>query len=241
LNSFNFQEGETLLIDKPLNWTSFDVVNKIRGALKKHLDVKKLKVGHAGTLDPLASGLVILCTGKNTKKIEQFMGLDKVYTGTITLGGTTPTYDLESKITEVAVPEFDIETIRKAANTFKGSIDQMPPIYSAKRVKGQKAYELARRGKEVELKPSSIKIHEFEVVKVGPSKRLKNGQDCQFKISCSKGTYIRSVAFDLGEKLECGGFLSELRRTDIGNFSINEALTVEQFLEMLASLPKPVE
>jgi len=239
MNSFDFIKGEILLIDKPLEWTSFDVVNKIRGALKGYLGVKKLKVGHAGTLDPLASGLVILCTGKNTKKIEQFMGLDKVYTGIITLGGTTPTYDLESEITPVSIPKFDLTEIQAAANTFEGQIDQMPPIYSAKRIKGQKAYELARRGEKVELKTSQITINSFEITKVQPSSALKDGLDCHFIIKCSKGTYIRSMAFDLGEKLSCGGFLSALKRTEIGGYKNENALSIDQFLKIVDGLPKP--
>lgn len=239
MNSFDFIKGEILLIDKPLEWTSFDVVNKIRGALKGYLGVKKLKVGHAGTLDPLASGLVILCTGANTKKIEQFMGLDKVYTGIITLGGTTPTYDLESDITLGSIPNFNLDQIKTIAKTFEGQIDQMPPIYSAKRVKGQKAYELARRGEKVELKPSRITINNFEILKIEPSKVLDTGLDCHFEIKCSKGTYIRSMAYDLGEKLECGGFLSALKRTEIGEYKNDDALSIEQFLGVLESLPKP--
>ena len=154
----DYLSGKLLLIDKPLNWTSFQVVNKIRWLIRNKFSLKKIKVGHAGTLDPLASGLLILCTGINTKKIEQYMGMCKVYTGTITLGGTTPTYDLESEITLVSKPDFSLEEIRKAALTFEGQIDQMPPIYSAKRIRGQKAYELARRGEKVELKTSSITV-----------------------------------------------------------------------------------
>jgi len=241
MNTFDFIKGETLLIDKPLEWTSFDVVNKIRGSLKGYLNVKKIKVGHAGTLDPLASGLVILCTGASTKKIEQYMGMGKVYTGTITLGGTTPTYDLESEITPVSKPNFSLEEIRKAALTFEGQIDQMPPIYSAKRIKGQKAYELARRGEKVELKTSSITIDSFDIIKTEPSKVLENGADCHFKVKCSKGTYIRSMAFDLGEKLGCGGFLSALKRTEIGEYKNEDALTIEQFLEVVEALPKKAD
>ena len=222
-----YLDGQTLLINKPLDWTSFDVVNKLRYQLKRKLNVKKLKVGHAGTLDPLATGLLIICTGKLTKQIDQIQAQEKEYTGVITLGGTTPSYDLETKIEQT----FDCssiteEEIRKTAETFLGKSDQMPPIFSAKKVNGKKAYELARKGKEVKLNPRAIVISSFEIEKI-------EMPHVHFRITCSKGTYIRSIAFDFGQKLNNGGHLSKLCRTKIGEYSLSNALEIEQFVENL--------
>jgi tRNA pseudouridine55 synthase len=231
--AFDFLAGEILLVDKPLKWTSFDVVNKIRYALKKKLEIKKIKVGHAGTLDPLATGLVLICTGKKTKTIEELMGCDKVYTGSITLGATTETYDLEGEIQPVAKAEFSIEAIQQKANGFLGEIDQTPPIFSAKKIDGKKAYELARKGKEVKMKSHRVSIKRFEILSAKPSKHTEEGLDCTFVVECSKGTYIRSLAHDLGQKLECGGFLSGLRRESVGEFSIDDALSIEQCIALI--------
>lgn len=217
----NFQSGKVLLIDKPLDWTSFDVVKKVRNS------VKIKKVGHAGTLDPLASGLLIVCTGKKTKEIESFMGAPKEYTGTITIGATTPTYDLESEpenITEFEhVTSEDLEEARKK---YLGDIMQMPPIYSAIKIKGTRLYELARRGEKVELKPRPVNISEFELTKVDlPS--------IHFRVVCSKGTYIRSLAHDLGQALGVGAYLSALRRTKIGDFNVKDAFELPVLIDTI--------
>ena len=222
-----FAQGSTILVDKPLNWTSFDVVNKLRWNLKQKLGVKKIKVGHAGTLDPLATGLLILCIGKHTKTIEEMIGADKTYTGTFLLGKTTPSYDLESEYNE----EFPVEHITKelveaARLSFLGEIDQVPPIFSAKQVDGKRAYDLARAGKEVVLKSNKVKISDFTV-------DISRFPEVDFKITCSKGTYIRSIAADLGKALQSGGTLIELRRTASGDFDIADALTVEEAIKMI--------
>ncbi|MBL4625001.1 MAG: tRNA pseudouridine(55) synthase TruB [Flavobacteriales bacterium] len=220
-------DGQTLLINKPLEWTSFDVVNKLRYQLKRKLNVKKLKVGHAGTLDPLATGLLIICTGKSTKQIDTIQAQEKEYTGVITLGGTTPSYDLETEVDQT----FDYagiteEEILKTAQSFIGESEQMPPIFSAKKINGKKAYDLARKGKEVKLNPRSIVISLFEIEKI-------ELPDVYFKITCSKGTYIRSIAFDFGQKLDNGGHLSKLCRTKIGDYNLENAFEIEQFVENL--------
>lgn len=210
-----FLDGKVLLIDKPLHWTSFDMVRKLRGLLQ----IKK--IGHAGTLDPLATGLLIVCTGKMTKQINEFMAQEKEYTGHITLGATTPTYDLES------VPENLVETapisqevLQAATITFTGTIQQKPPIYSAIKKDGVAAYELARRGEEVEMKSREITISEFSITSV-------EWPVVGFKVVCSTGTYIRSLAHDFGQQLGCGGYLSSLRRTRIGAFLVEEATSLE--------------
>jgi tRNA pseudouridine55 synthase len=219
-----FENGQTLLIDKPLHWTSFDAVRKIRSSI----GIKK--VGHAGTLDPLASGLLIICTGKNTKQINQYMAQTKEYTGTITLGHVTPTYDLES-LPEQPKPFAQItnEQINAACQTFVGPIMQMPPIYAAIKKDGEALYELARRGQEVELQPRSITIYNFEITNI----QLPT---LQFLVSCSTGTYIRSLAHDVGQALGCGAYLSELRRTKIGDFDVSNAQTIQGFLQALTQL-----
>ena len=225
LKSYNFKEGEVLLVDKPLNWTSFQVVNKLRWKIKHKIGVKKIKVGHAGTLDPLASGLLIICTGKNTKKIDEFMGLEKTYSGTITLGATRPSFDMETEIDKTFdIAHINEQLIIKTAKDFIGDYDQMPPIFSAKKVDGKKAYDLARAGKDVVLKTKRINISKFDITNI-------NGNLVDFVISCSKGTYIRSIAHDFGKALGSGAYLSALRREKIGTFSVNNALDVEQWLK----------
>lgn len=215
-----YQKGQVLLIDKPLNWTSFDVVNKIRYAIKtpeKH----KIKVGHAGTLDPLATGLLILCTGKFTKRINEYMGLDKEYTGTFYLGAVTPTYDLESEPTDFKdISGLTNTDIEKTKEDFTGIIQQIPPIHSAVKKKGKKAYELARKGKEVKLDPKTVEIKEFEITRIA-------FPEIDVRIKCSKGTYIRSLANDFGSSLGCGAYLSKLRRTKIGNCTIEDASDIK--------------
>jgi tRNA pseudouridine55 synthase len=221
-----FLEGQTLLIDKPLHWTSFDAVRKIRSSI----GIKK--VGHAGTLDPLATGLLIICTGKNTKQINQYMAQTKEYTGTITLGAVTPTYDLES-LPEQPKPYGHITTqqLHNLCNTFIGPIMQKPPIYAAIKKDGEALYELARRGEDVELVPRPITIYSFELTQI----ELPN---LHFKVSCSTGTYIRSLAHDYGQALQCGAHLSALRRTKIGNFSVDTAQTIHGFLTQLQTTSK---
>ncbi|UKN00903.1 tRNA pseudouridine(55) synthase TruB [Paracrocinitomix mangrovi] len=226
-SKYNFIEGEVLLVNKPLEWTSFDVVNKLRYTIKHKIGVKKIKVGHAGTLDPLADGLLIICTGKKTKTIESLMGMEKVYSGIIRLGSTTPSYDLETEINE----HFDTahiteEIIRQTAKSMEGFQDQYPPIFSAKKVQGKKAYDFARKGQDVELKPKEIEISKFDIVKV-------DGNDVHFMITCSKGTYIRSIAHDFGKKLDSGGHLAALRREAIGEYKLDGAMNVEEWLEVI--------
>lgn len=216
-----FEEGQVLLIDKPLHWTSFDAVRKIRNAIR----IKK--VGHAGTLDPLATGLLIICTGRFTKKINEYMAAEKEYTGTITLGATTPTYDMESAATDFKETQNITEQqIHAATNNFIGEIQQVPPIYSAIKKDGVALYELARRGVDVKLKPRAVTIKEFEITSL-------DMPVVTFRVVCSTGTYIRSLAHDVGAALGCGAYLSSLRRTRIGDFSVKHGVSIEQFLESL--------
>jgi tRNA pseudouridine55 synthase len=223
----DYQNGQFLLIDKPLNWTSFQVVNKLRWEIRQRYSIKKIKVGHAGTLDPLATGLLILCTGKFTKKIETYQAQEKEYTGTITVGGTTPSYDLETVIDEIFPTEHITETlIKEAKQQFLGEIDQKPPIFSALKKDGRKLYEIARAGETVEIKTRKITISEFEITNV-------NMPHIDFRVVCSKGTYIRSLAYDFGKALNSGGHLSALRRTKIGNYSVEDAESIEGFIERL--------
>lgn len=205
-----YEEGQVLLIDKPLRWTSFDVIRKIRHAIK----IKK--VGHAGTLDPLATGLLIICTGKFTKRINEYMGQEKEYTGTITLGAVTPTYDLESEPENFKPYEYLTEEVIKAATVpFTGEILQVPPAHSAIKKDGKRLYELARMGQEVKPEPRKVTITEFSITGIALPV-------ISFKVVCSTGTYIRSLANDFGKALGCGGYLSSLRRTRIGNFSVED-------------------
>lgn len=217
----NFTEGQILLLNKPLYWTSFDVVRKIR-----HL-TKTKKVGHAGTLDPLAIGLLIVCTGKFTKKISGYMAQEKEYTGTITLSATTPTYDLESEPQNFkSFENISLDQLQKTAQLFTGKILQTPPIHSAIKKEGKRVYELARRGVEVKLEPRPVTIYEFEIVKI-------ELPVVHFRVVCSTGTYIRSLANDFGERLDCGGYLSSLCRTRIGSYLVKDAMTIEEFEEKI--------
>jgi len=225
----DFQTGEILLVDKPLNWTSFDVVNKLRWHIKNKLGVKKIKVGHAGTLDPLATGLLIICTGKFTKKIDELMADEKEYTGTILLGKSTPSFDLETEFDKTASTDhITQEMMEKAAQTFLGEILQTPPIFSAKKIDGKKAYDLARAGKEVEMKKNLVTINAFEI-------DSKNFPNIQFRIVCSKGTYIRSIASDFGKALNSLGTLVELRRTRSGENTVEMAKSVDSWIEFIDS------
>ena len=214
---FDFEAGGTILIDKPFRWTSFHVVHKIR----KALGVKK--VGHAGTLDPMATGLLIICTGKKTKEISKYLELEKTYTGIITLGKITPSMDLETEIIEEkSFNDITEEKILKTKEEFTGEIFQTPPMYSAVKHKGKSLYKLAREGKTVEREPRKVFVSNFEITKI-------NLPDVFFEISCSKGTYIRAIANDLGKNLGCGAVLSSLRRTKIGSYKVEDALTIEEF------------
>lgn len=224
-----FKDGQVLLIDKPLNWTSFQVVNKLRWEIRNRFNFKKLKVGHAGTLDPLATGLLVVCTGKMTKSITDFQGQEKEYTGIIRLGGTTPSYDLETDINQKFPTEhLNHEMINDAVNNFIGEIEQYPPIFSALKKDGKRLYEFARSGESVDIKPRKVAILEFEITSI-------NNFDVSFRIKCSKGTYIRSIANDFGKILNTGGHLINLRRTKIGEFDVSNALNPTEFIDTLKS------
>ncbi|MBD98700.1 MAG: tRNA pseudouridine(55) synthase TruB [Verrucomicrobia bacterium] len=226
----NFLEGEILLINKPKHWTSFDIVKKVRSILYHKLGLKKVKVGHAGTLDPLATGLLILCTGKKTKIIESIQSTKKEYSGIIQLGGTTPSYDLETAVeNEKSYDHLEPSQISAAANSFIGSIHQFPPKFSAIKIDGQRAYKAARKGQDIEIKSKIVQIDQFEIVKV-------DLPEVHFKVVCSKGTYIRSLAHDLGERLKVGGYLKELKRNGIGEYRLEDAIDVEDFERQLQSL-----
>ena len=222
-----FLSGKVILIDKPLNWTSFQVVNKLRWKIKTVFNLKKIKVGHAGTLDPLATGLLIICTGKMTKQIDLFQGQEKEYTGTMTLGNTTPSFDMETQV-DKSFPTDHItkDLIHETTKNFIGTINQYPPVFSAVKKDGKRLYEFARAGEEVEIKPREITIHEFEIIKV--EKKILS-----FRVVCSKGTYIRSLAHDFGKAMDSGAYLSSLRRTRIGEFHVQDAQSIEDFINEL--------
>jgi tRNA pseudouridine55 synthase len=223
MSTFDFETGELLLIDKPLTWTSFDVVGKIRNSIR----IKKIKVGHAGTLDPLATGLLIVCTGKLTKKVDEYMTEDKEYIGTFHIGSTTPSYDLETEIDQhFPIDHIGSEDIIKAAESFLGSIDQVSPAYSAIRIDGERAYHKARRGETVNIKSRTVEIKEFEITNIELPK-------IDFRIRCSKGTYIRSIAQDFGKKLNSGAHLSALRRTKSGIFAIEDAWNLDELIQRI--------
>jgi len=228
---FNFAEGEVLLINKPYRWTSFDVVGKIRNSLKP----LKLKVGHAGTLDPLATGLLIVCTGKMTKQIDSFQAQDKEYTGTFTLGATTPSFDLETAIeNQSGTDHLSEETIKEACQKFMGDIEQFPPAHSAVKVGGERLYLKARRGEEVELKSRKVHITEFEITRI-------TLPEVDFRVVCSKGTYIRSLANDFGKALGCGAYLSKLCRTRSGDLLLENAFEVMELVNHIRSLKEQGE
>ena len=223
----DFKNGQVLLIDKPLNWTSFQVVNKLRWEIRQRFNIKKIKVGHAGTLDPLATGLLIICTGKQTKEIYIYQGQIKEYTGTITIGATTPSYDLETEIDKTfSIDHISEEVLKETTKQFIGEIQQKPPIFSAIKKDGKRLYELARKGETTEIKARTVTVSEFEITNINLPK-------VDFKVICSKGTYIRSLAFDFGIALNSGAHLSALRRTKIGEFSVDKGLSVEEFIENL--------
>ena len=224
----DFKSGQVLLIDKPLTWTSFQAVNKLRWEIRQAFNIKKIKVGHAGTLDPLATGLLIICTGKMTKQIHTFQGQNKTYTGTFVLGSTTPSYDLESEIDHTFPTEhISEELIHQTTKQFIGEIDQFPPVFSALKKDGKRLYEYARAGETVEIKSRKIHISTFEITKI-------DGLNIEFMVVCSKGTYIRSLAHDFGKALQSGAHLSVLRRTKIGNYDVKNALIPKDFITSLS-------
>ena len=226
----NFVEGEVLLFDKPYRWTSFDLVRKVRNLVKAKINVSKLKVGHAGTLDPLATGLMIVCTGKFTKQIDSFQSQDKEYIAGILLGKTTPSFDLEKEYDkEYPTDHITKELVEDVLKSFLGESDQVPPVFSAKFIDGKRAYEFARKGKEVEMKPSQINISEIELLSC-------NLPEMSIRIRCSKGTYIRALVRDIGERLNSGATMISLQRTAIGDYKLNNAISIEEFKNKLALL-----
>ena len=219
----DFQNGQVLLVDKPLEWTSFQVVNKIHWLIRKQYSIKKLKVGHAGTLDPLATGLLLICTGKKTKQIQELMGADKTYTGTICLGATTPSYDLETEVIHQSDPSnLSEQELKDATKEFQGRIQQKPPIFSAIKQKGKRLYEHARAGEQVNISAREVIVHEFEITKISLP-------EVTFRIRCGKGTYIRSIANDFGQALGVGGYLKSLCRTAIGNYALADSISIDTF------------
>ncbi len=229
--TYDFKKGAMLLVNKPLEWTSFDVVNKIRFALRRMLGIKKIKVGHAGTLDPMATGLLIICTGKFTKKLAEFQGLEKTYTGTIVLGATTPSYDAETDIDQTyPIAHIDKLLLDKTRKQFIGNLEQVPPMYSAIKVKGQALYKKARKGEKVALKARPINIYEFEFIRV-------ELPEIDFQVACSKGTYIRSLAYDFGKLLGSGAYLSKLCRTQIGPYQLKDAWQLNDLVAFIDKYP----
>jgi tRNA pseudouridine55 synthase len=237
MQSYDFLAGEVILVDKPLHWTSFDVVNKLRWKLKQKYGIKRFKVGHAGTLDPLATGLLLICTGKKTKISQDLTAEDKTYTGKILLGKTTPSYDLETAFDSVVETDHlaeELDLIERTAKDFVGIQQQTPPIFSAKKVNGKRAYESAKKGNSIKLQPNDIRIEHFDI-------DASSFPEISFSVKCSKGTYIRSLAYDFGDKLGVGGTLIELRRTASGNFSLEEAKSVDDWLNIIEEVEKKSE
>lgn len=225
----DFLDGQILLINKPLRWSSFDVVKKIKNLIRTKYSLKKIKVGHAGTLDPLASGLLIVCTGKFTKRISEIQGQAKTYTGDITLGGTTPSYDLETEVDKTyATKHINEVLINETTSQFIGEIDQKPPIFSALKRGGERLYEKARRGEKIEIESRKVNIHSFDITSI-------DMPVISFEIKCSKGTYIRSIAHDFGIAINSGGHLSKLCRTAIGDYNLKDALDIDSFEKQLNS------
>mgnify|MGYP000314242001 FL=1 len=221
----DFLEGQVLLFNKPLGWSSFDVVKKVRGIIKSSKNIRKIKVGHAGTLDPLADGLLIICTGKFTKRIDEIQGQKKVYTGEITLGATTPSYDKETEVDQTFdVSKITDKIIHKTSKKFEGKIMQKPPIFSALKREGKRLYKHAREGTKIEINAREVEIEKFKITSIEMPK-------ITFKIVCSKGTYIRSLAHDFGKELNNGAHLSSLKREMIGNFSLSDSISIDSFKE----------
>lgn len=225
----DFITGEIIGIDKPLGWTSFDAVKRLRGSIQKRLRVKKFKVGHAGTLDPLATGVLIVCTGRATRRIEELQSGEKEYYATVQLGATTPSFDLETEIDETYPSDHITEDLAKEALvSFQGNILQVPPVFSAVKVEGKRAYKYARSGKELELQAKPVKISEIEFISLEDNK-------LKFRVVCGKGTYIRALARDLGKALNSGAHLVELRRTRVGNIRVEDCMTVQEAVEKIAN------
>ena len=224
----DYLDGQLVLIDKPLEWTSFQVVNKLRWHIRQAFNLKKIKVGHAGTLDPLATGLLVICTGKMTKQIDTFQWQIKTYTGTFVLGSTTPSYDLETTIDkEFPTSHITTELIHETTGQFIGEIDQYPPVFSALKKEGKRLYEFARAGESVKINSRKVTIKEFKITNI-------EGLKIDFSVTCSKGTYIRSLAYDFGKALNSGAHLSVLRRTKIGDFSVENAISIDAFISNLS-------
>jgi tRNA pseudouridine55 synthase len=222
-----FKDGAVLCFDKPLHWTSFQLVNKVRWLIRKKYNIKKIKVGHAGTLDPLATGLVIICTGKATKTISGLMGQQKVYTGEITLGATRPSYDMETEVdAEFSYDHITNKNVIDKTKEFTGKIMQQPPVFSALKKDGKRLYEYARSGETVDIPKREVQIDEFKITSINLPK-------VEFYVKCSKGTYIRSLAHDFGKALDSGGYLSALKRTQIGDFKLENSISIEGFIEAL--------
>jgi tRNA pseudouridine55 synthase len=227
---FDFETGEVILVNKPLKWTSFDVVNRLRIAIKESLGIKKIKVGHAGTLDPLADGLLILCTGRFTKKIDEYQAQEKEYTGTFRLGATTPSFDLEHAIdTEYEYTHITPEHIMKVTAELTGDIQQIPPVFSAIKINGRRAYKFARKEKELILEPRPVTISEFEITSI-------ELPDVHFRIVCTKGTYVRALARDFGQALQSGAHLIALRRTRIGEFKLSDAVELNDLIDQIRNI-----
>ena len=227
---FDFIKGEVLLIDKELGWTSFDVVKSIRGSLQKVHNIRRFKVGHAGTLDPLATGLLLVCTGKATKTIDELQAQEKVYTGSIFIGATTPSFDKETEIDhEFPIEHITEELLHSTAQSFEGEIEQTPPMFSAIKIKGKRAYEYARNDQEVEIKSRKINVYYFKITKI-------EMPEVHFEVKCSKGTYIRSLARDYGIALNSGAYLSSLRRNKIGSYSVDDAIRVSQMKDLIHAM-----
>jgi tRNA pseudouridine55 synthase len=227
LTKEDYLNGQVLLIDKPLGWSSFQAVNKLKWAIRKKFSLKKFKIGHAGTLDPLATGLLVICTGKFTKKITEYQGQEKEYTGIITLGGSTPSYDLETEVNETyATEHITPDLIQSTTFQFIGEIEQAPPVFSALKKDGKRLYELAREGKTVDIPKRQVTVSSFEITKI-------ENLNVHFRIACSKGTYIRSMAHDFGKALGSGAYLSLLRRTKIGDFNVDKAQDPSVFADTL--------
>ena len=226
LNKESFLDGQILLIDKPYKWSSFQALNSVKWTLRKAFSLKKIKVGHAGTLDPLATGLLLICTGKSTKKIPQLQGMEKEYTGTFYIGATTPSYDLETEA-DASYPTDHLTEARlqEATRQFLGEILQKPPVFSAIKKDGKRLYQYAREGKQVEVPTRKVNISEFELTRVCLP-------EVDFRVRCSKGTYIRSLAHDFGRALDCGAYLSGLKRTKIGPYNVNKAMSPDEFREL---------
>ena len=228
--SSNFVSGTLLLIDKPLEWTSFDIVKKVRNLIKKKLQIKKIKVGHTGTLDPLATGLLIVCTGKFTKRIEEIQGQEKTYTGQFTLGATTLSFDRETKVNHTFdTSHITKQLLEKVAKQFVGEIKQIPPVFSAIKQNGKRLYDFARKNEEVKIKERKVMVHSFKIIDINLPK-------VSFKISCGKGTYIRSIANDFGRALNSGAYLSKLCRTKIGGYNLKDAFSLNDVEEKIKLL-----